>query len=142
MSHSSITAFDSTVQITNTWIHELMEELGWDDRHRAYSALRVVLHALRDRLTINEVAALGAQLPMLVRGFYYEGWQPEGKPLKERKKQEFLSHIGSALRDEDGVDSEKVARAVFYVLAKHVTGGALEHVKSVLPRELWPLLVS
>jgi len=137
MSHENVTAFDHTVQTTNTWIAELNDELGWDDRHRAYSALRAVLHALRDRLTVHEVAALGAQLPMLVRGFYYEGWQPEGKPVKERKKEEFLLPIELALRNEQhDVDAEEVARAVFQVLAKHVTSGAIEHAKNVLPHEL------
>lgn len=46
-----------------------MEELDWQDRHAAYLALRATLHALRDRLTVEEVAELGAQLPMLIRGF-------------------------------------------------------------------------
>ena len=46
--------------------------------------------------TVNEVAALGVQLPMLVRGFYYEGWKPADKPLRERKKETFLTHISEA----------------------------------------------
>jgi hypothetical protein len=70
--------------MTNSWLKELMELMGWEDRHRAYHALRVVLHALRDHLTIDEVVTLGAQLPMLVRGFYYEGWHPTPLTLYER----------------------------------------------------------
>jgi uncharacterized protein (DUF2267 family) len=31
-----------------------------------------VLHALRDRLTVEEASDLAAQLPMLIRGLYYE----------------------------------------------------------------------
>jgi uncharacterized protein (DUF2267 family) len=109
--------------------------------YRAYHALRAVLHALRDRLTVEQAAALAAQLPMLVRGFYYEGWHPHGKPVKERHKEEFLAHIADAFRDDPDVDPEQVTRAVFDVLAKHVTAGEIESVKQGLPaelRSLWP----
>ncbi len=141
MSQTGLTQFDSTLQTTNTWLKELMERLRWEDRHRAYHALRAVLHALRDRLTVDEVVTLGAQLPMLVRGFYYEGWHVADKPLKERRKEAFLAHIASAFRDSPDVDPEEVARAVFQVMARHVTGGEIEGVKHCLPtelRSLWP----
>jgi uncharacterized protein (DUF2267 family) len=99
-----------------------------------------VLHALRDRLPVDQAAALAAQLPMLVRGFYYEGWHPPGKPVKERHKEEFLAHIAAAFQDDPDVDPERVARAVFQVVSKHVTSGEIEGVKRSLPtefRSLW-----
>jgi uncharacterized protein (DUF2267 family) len=138
MSQTGLTPFDSTIQTTNIWLHDVLERLGWQDRHRAYHALRAVLHALRDRLSVGEVAALGAQLPMLVRGFYYEGWHPHGKPLKERHKEEFLAHVAAASFWDD---PERVTRAVLAVLAKHVSHGEIEGVKHGLPtelRSLWP----
>jgi uncharacterized protein (DUF2267 family) len=140
MSQTGVTAFDSTIQTTNIWLHDILERLGWHDQHRAYHALRAVLHALRDRLPVDQVAALGAQLPMLIRGFYYEGWHPAGTPTKERRKEDFLAHIASAFRDDPGIDAEEVARAVFQVIAKHVTPGEIKHVKIALPgeiRSLW-----
>jgi len=112
-----------------------MERMRWHDRHRAYFALRIVLHALRDHLSVDEVVAFGAQLPMLVRGFYYEGWQPSKKPLKERKKEVFLSHIADAFRDPD-IDPEQVVRAVFQVLTDHMTIGETESIKHCLPKEI------
>jgi len=133
--------FDRTVHKTNNWLKELMEVLGWHDRHKAYLALRITLHALRDRLTVEEVAQLAAQLPMLIRGFYYEGWDPTGKPLKERSKEEFLTRIEEYFSSDDPVDPEQVARAVFTVLSNRVTEGEIEDVKHVLPAEiedLWP----
>ncbi len=136
MSQTGLTQFDSTLQATNIWLRELMEQMRWEDRHRAYHALRAVLHALRDRLTVDEVVTLGAQLPMLVRGFYYEGWHVADKPLKERRKEAFLSHIADAFRDSPDVDPEKIAREVFQVLAGHVTAGEIESVKQCLPTEL------
>ena len=140
MSNTGITAFDSTIQTTNVWLNDLTDRMGWQDKHRAYHALRLVLHALRDRLPVDQAAALGAQLPMLVRGFYYEGWHPGGKPVKERKKEEFLAHVATAFRDDPDVNPEEVARAVFHVIAKHVTPSEIKHVKITLPgeiRSLW-----
>jgi uncharacterized protein (DUF2267 family) len=118
-----------------------MQALGTEDRQRAYLALRATLHALRDRLTVEEVAQLGAQLPMLIRGFYYEGWDPTGKPLRVRQKEQFLARIEEQFKGDDRIDPERVARAVFTVLANRVTEGEIEDVKHVLPseiRDLWP----
>ena len=136
MSQTSLTSFESTLQTTNIWLNDILERLGWQDHHRAYHALRAVLHALRDRLPVDEAAALAAQLPMLVRGFYYEGWHPHGKPVKERHKEEFLAHITEAFRDDPLIDPEEVAKAVFQVLSKHITECEIESVKQNLPAEI------
>jgi uncharacterized protein (DUF2267 family) len=136
MSQTGVTAFNSTIQTTNIWLHDILERLRWRDRQRAYHALRAVLHALRDRLPVDQAAALGAQLPMLVRGFYYEGWHPAGTPTKERRKEDFLDHIAADFRDDLNTDPEEIARAVFQVIAKHVTPGEIKHVKIALPSEI------
>jgi uncharacterized protein (DUF2267 family) len=141
MSATGLGVFDTTLHKTNIWLNDLMQVLGWPDRHKAYLALRTTLHALRDRLTLEEVAQLSAQFPMLIRGFYYEGWDPTGKPLRVRHKEQFLARIEQEFRGDDHLDSERVARAVFTVLAKRVTEGEIKDVKHVLPaeiRELWP----
>jgi uncharacterized protein (DUF2267 family) len=141
MSAPGLDVFSTTLSKTNNWLRELMGIMGTQDRQRAYLSLRVTLHALRDRLTVEEVAQLGAQLPMLIRGFYYEGWDPTGKPLKVRHKEEFLALIEQQLRGEDGVDPEHTARAVFMMLARRVSEGEIEDVKHILPteiRSLWP----
>ncbi len=133
---TGIDAFDSTIQTTNNWLHDLKERLAWQESQKAYHALRAVLHALRDRLPVENAASFAAQLPMLVRGFYYEGYHPSGKPLKERKKAEFLAHIREAFRGDRSVDPERVVEAVFAVLAKHMTAGEIDGVKRVLPEEI------
>lgn len=141
MSQTGVTAFDSSLQTTNIWFNDILDRLGWQDHQRAYHALRAVLHALRDRLPLEQVTALAAQLPMLVRGFYYEGWHPHGKPARERHREEFLAHIAAAFRDDSDVDPRQVTRAVLQVLQKHITAGEIESVKRCLPgelQELWP----
>jgi uncharacterized protein (DUF2267 family) len=141
MSQTSLTPFESTLQTTNVWLNDILDRMRWLDQHRAYHALQAVLHALRDRLSVDEAAALAAQLPMLIRGIYYEGWHPHGKPVKERHQEEFLAHIAAAFRDDPDVDPERVTRVVFQVLSKHVTSGEIESVKRSLPAELRSLWV-
>ena len=145
MSATGLEVFDTTLQKTNSWLHDLMQALGWADRHKAYTALRATLHALRDRLSVEEVAQLGAQLPMLIRGFYYEGWDPTGKPLRIRQKEQFLARIELELRGDERFDDlvpvERIARAVFVLLAQRISAGKIEDIKHVMPaeiRELWP----
>lgn len=134
--------FDGTIQKTQVWLNDLMADLDWQDKpHKAYMALRTVLHALRDRLTVEEAVQLGAQLPMLIRGFYYEGWTLKGKPHKERHKEDFLDHIKEAFKDDVTVNAQQVCRAVFRVLVRYTSKGEIDDVKHSMPKalqELWP----
>ena len=135
-------AFDGTLQKTHVWLNDIMKELDWHENpNKAYLALRTVLHTLRDRLTIEEAVQLGAQLPMLVRGFYYEGWTLKGKPGKQRHKEDFLAPIKEAFKEDFISRPESIARAVFKTLARHTSEGEIEDVKHSLPKalqELWP----
>ena len=140
MSASGLPVFDETLQLTNTWLKEIMDELG-PDRQRAYHALRAVLHALRDRLVLDEAAHLSAQLPMLVRGIFFEGWRPVANPSKERSREEFVAEVAKGLQNIRPIDPEDAIHAVFATLARHVTGGEIRDVIQMLPKDiqrLWP----
>ncbi len=142
MSATSPDVFASTVQQTNEWLRAIAEELGRDDRRRAYLALRGTLHALRDHLTVDEAAQLAAQLPMLVRGIYYEGWDPPRVPVEGRGREDFLERVAGTFGPGDpGADPEAVARAVLRVLTDRVSAGEVEDVWGMLPKQvqrLWP----
>jgi uncharacterized protein (DUF2267 family) len=141
MTTTATAPFEHTVHTTNVWINELMDILECDDRHHAYKALRAVLHALRDRLPMEEVVDLAAQLPMLVRGLYYEGWKPNAKPVKVRTKADFLAPIAAAFQDDPEIYPEAVTWGVFRLLERHVSHGEINDVKHVIPEELrvlWP----
>ena len=104
MSNSVLEVFDASLQKTQVWLNDVMGELDWEEQpQKACLALRTALHALRDRLTVEEAVHLGAQLPILIRGVYYEGWKLTGKPVKERHKSEFPgSHRGCLSRRRYG----------------------------------------
>ena len=138
--------FDKTVEVTNQWLKDIMYEMGWeDDRHKAYSSLRAVLQTLRDRLTPGEATDFGAQLPMLIRGIYYEGWHPADKPLKIRNKDEFIDQVRKLFTNDPGMEeAERITRAVFKMLNYRISEGQAGDIKTVLPKEiasLWPMAV-
>ena len=142
MSATGLEVFDRTIQTTNIWLDDLMRELGWPDRQQAFHALRVVLHTLRDRLPVNSAAHLAAQLPLMIRGLFYEGWKPTDKPAHERTRDEFLMHITDSFVFTIEADSRQIATAVFYVLSKHISAGEVEKIRHSLPeavRSLWPV---
>ncbi len=141
MTMTGLESFDTTVQKTDVWLKEIMHGLGWDDRRLAYSALRSVLHTLRDRLTVDEAASMAAQLPMLIRGLYYDTWDPSSVPQRYRSKEQFLQQVHQRFGPNVDVDPEQMTRVVFNAINAHLTEGEVEKVRSILPDDilhLWP----
>ena len=141
MADTQVAALDHTVQQTNIWLKTLAEELRIEDRHDAYRALRSVLHVLRDRLTPEQAVHLGAQLPLLVRGIYYDGWRIAGKPSDERQPAEFATLVAADLPPLLAREGLRVTRAVFGLLEKELDRGETAKVIATLPhplRTLWP----
>lgn len=135
MSTSGLAVLDHTVQETNVWLKAVAEELQLD-RHDAYIALRAVLHALRDRLPPEVAVHLGAQLPMLIRGFYYEGWRMAGKPTKDRHVEDFAHHVSAELPKQFPLDPLTVARGVFETLWERLDPGEFAKLMDHLPASL------
>jgi uncharacterized protein (DUF2267 family) len=132
-------AIDTTVQKTYRWLRELAVELGVVGRDDAYDVLRGFLHTLRDRLTIDEAADLAAQLPMLIRGLYYEGWDPSRVPIK-MKAVEFLESFAARSGYALDVTSEVAVKAANRVLWRHISGGEALDVWNSLPEDVQALL--
>lgn len=135
MSHTEtgIDALEGTIKKTNEWIKDIETALGWEDRHFAYLALRTVLHALRDRLPLAPASHLGDQLPLLIRGIYYENWSPTRHHELARTPEDFLALLEEAFPKEDDLDALGMARAVFEVLGNHVSEGEMRIVRACLP---------
>jgi uncharacterized protein (DUF2267 family) len=136
MSATGLRAFDSTIQKTNIWLDDILDELRWDSPERAYHALRAVLHTLRDHLPLHESAQLAAQLPQLIRGMYYEGWKPNHVPAKERHWEQFVSHVSESFALDPEANGIEITQAVLAVLAKHISEGEITDVKRCLPEDL------
>jgi uncharacterized protein (DUF2267 family) len=130
-------SFDTTVDKTNRLLREIEQEYGWpkERRNQSYAALRAVLHTLRDRLPVDESAQLAAQLPMLVRGLYYDGWDPSRVPVKLNRDQ-FLDRVRQEFTFDVEGGTEPLISTVLRALKRYGTEGEWEDVKASLPKEL------
>jgi len=140
MSATGLDVFDKTLQTTNIWLNDLTDELG-PDRQRSWHVLGAVLRTLRDRLTTDQAAHLSAELPLLVRGLYYDQYRPSMQPLVTRSLDEFLSLVAAGLVDIRPVGAEDAARAVFRLLSRRLPAGQVAKVRQALAEEirvLWP----
>ena len=140
MGTSGVEVFDKSLQITNIWLNEIMEEHG-PDRQRAWHILSAVLRAIRDRLPVDLAAHLGAQLPLLVRGTFYDQFEPSRLPDKTRSREGFLHRIEEGMEGARPVNPEEAVKSVFNVLSHHLDPGQIQKVRQALPedvRVLWP----
>jgi uncharacterized protein (DUF2267 family) len=131
---------EHTLRTTNRWLRDVRLRLGEKHSHHAFRVLRAVLHVLRDHLSIDHVASLGAQMPLLLRGVLYEGWDPTGKPEKQRHQTDFVSEVKGQLAPERLDHAEGAIHAVLMALGSHLTAGEVIKLKRSLPyeiRELW-----
>ena len=135
MSATGLDVFDKTVQTTNVWLNEIMEKIG-PDRRLAWKVLSVVLRKIRDRVPVELAAHLGAELPLLVRGVYYDQFEPAKQPTECRNFQEFMEEVGEWLTDARPVNVRDAIHAVFATLSRHVPAGQIRKIQEALPKEV------
>jgi uncharacterized protein (DUF2267 family) len=138
MSSQHLEILDTTVQKTHQWIDSLAESAHMDT-HTAYQALRAVLQTLRDRLPAPEAAHFAAQLPVLVRGIFYEGYRPAHVP-EGLSQREFLDRVTEKIVTGRITDPLETTRQVFLLLERFLGAGELDKISLVLPAELRSLL--
>ena len=135
MSANSLDVFDKTMQSTHIWLNEINSVIG-PDRHLAWKVLSTVLHKIRDRLPIELSAHLGSQMPLLIRGAYYDQYKPSAQPWTCRTVEEFVGEVAEWLGDVRPVDPNLAIAAVICVLDRHVDPGQIAKVKGALPKHL------
>jgi len=142
MSQHGLQVIDTTVQKTHEWLTAVAEAVHLD-KNDSYKCLRAVLQTLRDRLPVELSAHLSAQLPMLIRGIFYEGWDPARVP-KKMDLDEFLAAISEKIVTDQFIDPRRAVTGVFIALSNFVAPGELAKVRSSLPhsiQEIWPEVV-
>ncbi|PTA47457.1 DUF2267 domain-containing protein [Micromonospora sp. RP3T] len=141
MAEQLMSAFESSLDKTNVILKEIESAYGWppERRNQSYAALRTVLHLLRDRLPVPESAEFAQQLPVLLRGIYFDGWQPEHVPIK-LNRDDFLYEVRQGFPYDVSGGPQRVVQVVLDTLRRHVTQGEWQDVKSAMPRDLAQLI--
>jgi uncharacterized protein (DUF2267 family) len=140
MTTAHLDVIDRSSQQAHVWINDVAEQFGTEDRQLAYRVLRAFLHAVRDRITVEESAQLAAQLPLLVRGIYYDGWRPAATPQTYHDRETFLGRIAAEARLDGPTEASYASEAAMTVLRRHVSEGEIADVLAIMPSELRDLL--
>lgn len=137
----TVHVFDRTVHEAHDWVNELSARLGWTSERDALRLLRTVLCKIRDHLPVNEMAQFSAQLPIMLRGMYFEGWQPKNTPIHQRDIAEFIKAVEDQVGDVLDYRGETDIKAVFDVINARISEGEVADVRANLPRalqDMWP----
>jgi len=140
MPKSGFSSIDKSTQKTKEWLHDVQNELGWEDENDVYIAFKAVIQTLRDRLPVDEAIELGDELPMVMKGIYYDGYTPRRKPEKIKNRTQFFEKVQEKAPRRP-IKTEEATKGVFSTLQKKLSGGGeITKVKNSLPKDLQELL--
>ncbi|MFG2054669.1 DUF2267 domain-containing protein [Micromonospora sp. NPDC048930] len=137
MAEQLSSAVEASVEKTNLILKDIEQAFGWpkSQRNQSYCALRTVLHLLRDRMPVQESVEFSAQLPLLLRGIYFDGWKPMDVPVK-LSRDDFLLEVRQRFPYDVDASMHRVVQVVLDALSRHVTRGAWGDVKDNMPQDL------
>jgi uncharacterized protein (DUF2267 family) len=140
MTTARVNIIDRSVEHAHIWINDLAQELATGDPQQAYRVLRAFLPAVRDCLSVDEAAQLSAQLPIIVRGIFFEGWNPGRAATHTRDIDSFLRRIATEAGLAGETEASFATTAASRVLQRHVSPGEGASVLRALPHQLRQLL--
>lgn len=134
MSAQHLEVLETTLHKTHEWLGAISDQSHLDT-HESYQALRAVLQTLRDRLPADESAHLAAQLPLLIRGIFFEGWRPSVVPLKG-DLEEFLQAVSEKIVTPRPLDTLLITQQVFAVMNRFLGRGEIEKLQGLLNKKM------
>jgi uncharacterized protein (DUF2267 family) len=134
MSSAGSDPFNHALHTTNIWLADVGAALGTRDRHYTHGVVRAWMHTLRDRLTVDAAVKFGAQLPELLRGAYYDGWEPNKAPVKYNVDQ-YVQRFAAQARIP-AVQVPTTAATITEVIADRMSPGQVSETLAELPIDL------
>lgn len=131
-----IKAVQKTLQTSSRYLKLMMDSGEFRNHSDAFAVLRASLKALRDRVEPGEAVHLGSQLPALLRGFYFEGWDYTGIQNKTRKVEGFLNEVKKHLHGHDYIDLHKTVPVAMKVILDEIDQGEAVQILHNMPKEI------
>ena len=109
---------------------------------KAGRIIRTVFHALRNRLSHEESFQLLAQLPMVLKGVYVDGWKYNKYFTRIHHLDDFLNEVRNEDNNLAGYDfgnnerAKKAVAAVFKAMNYFISEGEFKDVMAVLSAEM------
>jgi uncharacterized protein (DUF2267 family) len=139
MSEKGLEIIERNVHLIHSWIDDIDYQLNWGDHHKSFRLLRAWLHALRDSIPLSEVAHVSAQLPLIVRGLFFEQWRAVADHHR-MDGEEFLRRLDGDVYPDQIEDTARAAASVFLVFKSRVGEHETDKLLHVLPRSVRELL--
>jgi uncharacterized protein (DUF2267 family) len=108
--------FEKMNQAAAPWVESMMAQLSTADPYQALRALGAGLEAVRDLLTPAEAARFTDRLPPLIRGLFFERWDPAVKPREVHDRNQLLALVGEKYAPRSDPPTDVVAAAFLAVL--------------------------
>jgi uncharacterized protein (DUF2267 family) len=140
MSRTGVDSLDRSIDKTNAWLADVATTFGTEDRRLAYRVTRSWLHTLRDRLPVPIAAHIAAQLPELLRGVFYEGWNPSKVPIKY-SKDEYIARFAKDAQIHH-TEVPRAGQLVTSAFGKHLSPGAMNEALGALPADIRTLVAA
>jgi uncharacterized protein (DUF2267 family) len=138
MARTGVDSLDRSIERTNQWLGDVATSFETEDRKLAYRVTRSWLHTLRDRLPVTVAAHLAAQLPELLRGVFYEGWNPSKVPAKYGRD-EYIARFARNAQIHN-TEVRKTGQLVTSAMRRHLSDGVVNEAFGVLPADIRELL--
>ncbi len=138
---TGLDVFDASIQKTNRFFSNVEKLLGWNEqrRNQTYKILRVILHGFRDRMTTEAVVNFSAQLPLILKGVYFESYNAANKPEKYEKNT-FLSNVQKEILYDVDYSMPELVRAIVMTFTDNFSDESVNVLEKSLPNEYHDLI--
>ncbi len=139
---TNILSLDRAVQNTILWLNEIQTQLQWEDRDTVYKATKAVLQTIRDLLPYEELFHFSANLPMVMKGMMFDGFNPiKDKKEKVKTEVEFYNQVQTYYDSQrrDLISGKEATMGVVNMLIDRVGEGEMKKVADNMPLKLKPL---
>ncbi len=133
-----VSLFARTCNKAQIWINEMQKELKRLEGDAIYHLLKAVLQSLRDQMSIHEAAHFSAQLPLILRGSFFEGWNPYVTQQGAQSKDDFVASVKERL-GPIGITTSELEPSILValnVIKKHISAGEIKDLVAVVDPSL------